>query len=164
MRAVAGRLGYCALDRTRAVLQGDEIRACWQAPARREVFEGGMFGDLADEPLEADATRAHAGLAAPGDAARVDGAHGPVADTRSWAIAVARGPRLIGPMGPSGLREATHVPARSIDARSTPVTAGESASADAELRDVTQLPAVRERDQDRRQAVADDRVLDDPEA
>ena len=30
-RAVAGGLGYCGLDRTRAPLAGDEIRACWEA-------------------------------------------------------------------------------------------------------------------------------------
>ncbi|MFP5341875.1 MAG: hypothetical protein ACLGIJ_02960 [Candidatus Limnocylindria bacterium] len=30
-RAVAGGLGYCANDRHRAPLVGDEIRACWQA-------------------------------------------------------------------------------------------------------------------------------------
>jgi hypothetical protein len=30
-RSVAGKLGYCALDRRRLPLRGDEIRACWEA-------------------------------------------------------------------------------------------------------------------------------------
>ena len=30
--AVFGGLGYCALDRGRGPLQGDEIRPCWVAP------------------------------------------------------------------------------------------------------------------------------------
>lgn len=32
-RAVAGNLGYCGLDRRRAPLSGDEIRACWEPSA-----------------------------------------------------------------------------------------------------------------------------------
>ena len=28
---MAAKLGYCALDRQRRLLQGDEIRACWEA-------------------------------------------------------------------------------------------------------------------------------------
>ena len=32
-RSVAGSLGYCGLDRRRQPLTGDEIRACWEAPA-----------------------------------------------------------------------------------------------------------------------------------
>ncbi len=31
-RGVAGQLGYCALDRRRDPLRGDEIRGCWEAP------------------------------------------------------------------------------------------------------------------------------------
>ena len=30
-RSVAGKAGYCALDRQRRLLRGDEIRACWEA-------------------------------------------------------------------------------------------------------------------------------------
>lgn len=30
-RSVAATLGYCALDRQRRLLQGDEIRSCWEA-------------------------------------------------------------------------------------------------------------------------------------
>jgi hypothetical protein len=33
---VAGSLGYCGLDRRRAPLNGDEIRACWEAAAAAE--------------------------------------------------------------------------------------------------------------------------------
>ncbi len=44
-RGVAARLGYCALDKTRAVLTGEEIRACWQAPAILEPAEG-LFESL----------------------------------------------------------------------------------------------------------------------
>jgi len=31
--AVVAKMGYCGRDRTRAALTGDEIRACWVAPA-----------------------------------------------------------------------------------------------------------------------------------
>ena len=36
-RSVAAKVGYCGLDRRRAPLQGDEIRACWEAGALAEV-------------------------------------------------------------------------------------------------------------------------------
>lgn len=32
-RGVAGKLGYCGLDRQRAALNGDEIRGCWASIA-----------------------------------------------------------------------------------------------------------------------------------
>jgi hypothetical protein len=32
-RGVAGSIGYCGLDRHRAPLRGDEIRACWEGRA-----------------------------------------------------------------------------------------------------------------------------------
>ena len=38
-------MGYCALDKTRAVLTGEEIRGCWQAPAILEPADG-LFGSL----------------------------------------------------------------------------------------------------------------------
>jgi hypothetical protein len=44
-RGVAAQMGYCALDRTRAVLSGEEIQACWQAPAILEPAEG-LFESL----------------------------------------------------------------------------------------------------------------------
>jgi hypothetical protein len=44
-RGVAGGLGYCALDKTRVALTGEEIRACWQAPAILEPVEG-LFESL----------------------------------------------------------------------------------------------------------------------
>ena len=31
-RSVVGQVGFCGLDRTRALLAGDEVRPCWQAP------------------------------------------------------------------------------------------------------------------------------------
>ena len=31
-RSVVGPVGFCGLDRTRALLAGDEVRPCWQAP------------------------------------------------------------------------------------------------------------------------------------
>jgi hypothetical protein len=31
-RSVIGAVGLCGLDRTRSLLAGDEVRACWQAP------------------------------------------------------------------------------------------------------------------------------------
>ena len=43
--SVAAQLGYCALDRARQPLQGDEIRACWEASvARPESPELGGAG------------------------------------------------------------------------------------------------------------------------
>jgi len=38
-------MGYCGLDKTHAVLSGEEIRACWQAPAILEPAEG-LFESL----------------------------------------------------------------------------------------------------------------------
>lgn len=64
---MAGRLGYCAKDRTRAVLTGDEVRDCWQAePATPEPFLG-LFGSLeppAPPPARVEAPRAAAPTAA----------------------------------------------------------------------------------------------------
>ena len=36
-RSVAAKVGYCGLDRRRAPLLGDEIRACWEAGALAET-------------------------------------------------------------------------------------------------------------------------------
>ena len=48
-RGVAARLGYCALDRGGEVLTGDEVRACWQAPAVLDP-EPGLFDSLMSSP------------------------------------------------------------------------------------------------------------------
>jgi hypothetical protein len=37
---VVARVGFCAMDRTREPLSGDEVRACWQAPAEPEAPAG----------------------------------------------------------------------------------------------------------------------------
>ena len=39
-RSVAAKVGYCGLDRRREPLEGDEIRACWEA--------GGVLADAVD--------------------------------------------------------------------------------------------------------------------
>lgn len=74
---MAGRFGYCSLDRTRATLLGDEVRACWQAPVRSETFEG-LFRELSGvtEPV---------GPAAPALSRQVDDRP---PGTRTWAIPV----------------------------------------------------------------------------
>jgi len=36
-RAVVARLGYCAKDRRRVPLRGDEIMACWERPDTEPV-------------------------------------------------------------------------------------------------------------------------------
>jgi hypothetical protein len=62
-RGVAARLGYCALDKTRAVLTGEEVRACWQAPAILEPSEG-LFESL--NTLLAPKPAASLAMAGPG--------------------------------------------------------------------------------------------------
>jgi hypothetical protein len=162
---VAGRLGYCALDRTRAVLQGDEIRACWQAPSRPEPFEG-LFRDLPsgqpvdaplmgarDEPVT-DRFQAHDRVArgATADAALVG--------TRTWIIPIV--PDRLEPSegDANGLREAPFVPARSI-ARSPAASTGRVVSDDLELGRIVEDPAVGQGDPHADQAVTDDRALGD---
>jgi len=170
VRAVAGRLGYCALDRTRAVLQGDEVRACWQASSRPEPFEG-LFRGLDPEPpaIAADASGAATGAHATTATATWAGSGGvrerdPVA-TRTWAIPVtgegtrAEGARAVGVM--AGLREATFVPARGI-ARSAP--SGPPGSVDREVLGAGERPPVGEGDPDGHQAIPGRDVLHDPEA
>ena len=42
---MAGRLGYCGMDREHLALTGEEVRACWQAPQAAEPWEG-LFSEL----------------------------------------------------------------------------------------------------------------------
>lgn len=118
-RAVAGRFGYCGLDRTRATLQGDELRACWQPPLPGEPFEG-LFLELSVAP-------GRAVVDAPPGAWQADQR---TDRTRTWAIpvhgAVAAPPSDGSPVRQNesisprlgtagqGLVEAPYVPARSI--------------------------------------------------
>jgi hypothetical protein len=160
VRAVAGRLGYCALDRTRAVLQGDEIRACWQAPSRPERFEG-LFRDVVTEP------------AVPGDEPGVTDE----TRTRTWAIPVMRTSdplRTSDTQGGAGLVDAPYVPARSVmrprpgpdDSRVGDIALdGVSGwpSADLEVRGVGEDPAVGERDPDAHEAVPGLGIPRDPD-
>jgi hypothetical protein len=144
VRAVAGRLGYCALDRTRAVLQGDEIRACWQAPADPEPYVG-LFRDLTPEPTSGDdRTREVSSAAVPSRA----GEGGP--GTRDWVIPVTGDAEAATTPAAAGLREATHVPARGF-ARPRPDLVG---SADREALGIGQHAAVRQGDTDGDQPIA----------
>ncbi len=118
-KAVAGRFGYCALDRTRAELQGDEVRACWQAPVRTESYEG-LFRELTIAPdLVATDTPVPSRQAAAGqDGSRTwaipvdDGGSGPASEASSRP-AGEHVQRTSGPATP-GLVEAPYVPARRI--------------------------------------------------
>jgi len=115
-RAVAGRFGYCGLDRSRATLQGDELRACWQPPFRDEAFEG-LFRELAPSP---DQVLVEQPAVAPSDREAAD-------QSRTWAVPVygstatpgasyghaeAAGVRA-GSSG-QGLVDAPYVPARGL--------------------------------------------------
>lgn len=156
VRAVAGRLGYCALDRTRAVLQGDEIRACWQAPVRAEPLEG-LFRDLTPGSAVGrvhDLSDAHAATRA----ARPDDAPG----TRTWVLAVAGGAAVGVTTSVAGLREATHVPARRV-ARRRPGAADAPGSLDPEGPGVGEHSVVRKGDPGGDQALTHHGVLGDPE-
>lgn len=155
VRAVAGQLAYCALDRTRAVLQGDEVRACWQEAARPESFEG-LFRDLAPDPLargsqalvvQEPGTRPLRPTDEPG--------------TRTWAVPVRADPKP--PARPTdGLREAAYVPARSME-RQPLASPGVSRSVDAELPGIAEHAAVGERDPHDDQTAIGHRLLDDPD-
>ena len=46
---MAGRLGYCGMDREHLALSGEEVRACWQAPQAAEPWEG-LFSELPRPP------------------------------------------------------------------------------------------------------------------
>jgi hypothetical protein len=47
---VAGQLGYCGLDRRRAPLRGDEIRACWEASPTTTASPVGTLGSSGPPP------------------------------------------------------------------------------------------------------------------
>jgi hypothetical protein len=108
---VAGRFGYCSLDRSRATLLGDEVRACWQPPVRDETFDG-LFRELSvvADPVTSDRPAMNRTLGV--------GTGG----TRTWAIPVhgtPGAPSSGSPAGGSngtsqGLVEAPFVPARGI--------------------------------------------------
>lgn len=107
------------MDPSRATLQGDEVRACWQSPVRDEAFEG-LFRELTVIP-----DRALVEASATATLAR-DGTGG----TRTWAMPVygsTATPSSAGsqtgqvkPADPragssgQGLVDAPHVPARGI--------------------------------------------------
>jgi hypothetical protein len=46
---VAAGLGYCALDRRRSPLDGDEVRECWEADLPDAPMDG-LFAGLAVAP------------------------------------------------------------------------------------------------------------------
>ena len=158
VKAVAGRLGYCALDRTRAVLQGDEIRACWQAPSRPEPFEGlfrdldpgGPVDDPPTAPLADAGTRRHRSADA---LARDSRGERDLVVTRTWAIPIVPDAPMPGVGGAGGLRDATPVPAR-------PMTRA-AASDDPELRGLVEDLAIAEDDPHADEAVAEVRAIDD---
>ncbi len=74
---MAGRYGYCGLDRTRATLQGDEVRACWQPPVREETFEG-LFRELSVRTTPV----------APDEPALTRPPDEPIPGTRTWALPI----------------------------------------------------------------------------
>lgn len=54
-QSVAARVGFCALDRHRRPLDGDEVRACWEDGAQPLVPDPaipGMLGLLADDAAD----------------------------------------------------------------------------------------------------------------
>ncbi len=99
-RAVAGRLGYCALDRTRAVLQGDEVRACWRAAVSHEPLEGLFRGLDGSARGTRPAGPSERPTTSPGPApVQATSATSPVSvgRGRSWVIPVLRTPVERGP-------------------------------------------------------------------
>ena len=132
------------------MLQGDEIRACWQAPSRPEPYEG-LFRDL--EPGDS------AGEMAPPSRAP-SSRDGDLVGTRTWAIPILPDRPGVTTGGASGLREATFVPARSAWDRSA-AGAPEPGSDDPELGGIGELPAVGEGDPHGHQALISDGTLDE---
>ena len=132
------------------MLQGDEIRACWQAPSRPEPYEG-LFREL--EPEDP------AGGVAPG-ARAPSSRDGDLVGTRTWAIPILPDRPVVTTGGASGLREATFVPARTAAHRSA-AGAQEPGSDDPELGGIGELPAVGEGDPDGHHSLISDRTLDE---
>ena len=63
-RAVAGRLGYCALDKHRTPLHGDEERACWVPSIVEPVVAPGSESGMAPAPTRVSAPSRQAAPAA----------------------------------------------------------------------------------------------------
>ena len=71
-RSIAGQLGYCALDRARVPLKGDEVHACWQAPLSVTAPDDqGLFAMRSRALASADRARP-SGAVVPRSAARVE--------------------------------------------------------------------------------------------
>jgi hypothetical protein len=49
-RSIAARLGYCAVDRSRSPLSGDEVRVCWVRGAAEAARAAEPAGTSAAEP------------------------------------------------------------------------------------------------------------------
>ena len=94
-RSVVGQVGFCGLDRTRALLAGDEVRPCWQAPT--DLVDSRQRPARVGSHVLADprATPTHGPCAAVGgDAGRTGGAarDTPPILAPPRAESVARGP------------------------------------------------------------------------
>jgi hypothetical protein len=71
-RSIAGRLGYCALDRSRLPLRGDEVHACWQEPITLDdPDDQGLFA-LRSRALAATDRPRTSGPVQPRSAARIE--------------------------------------------------------------------------------------------
>ena len=70
-RSIAGQIGYCALDRKRTPLQGDEVHACWQAPLAPSVDDQGLFAMRSRALAKSDRKHA-AGPVRPRSSARIE--------------------------------------------------------------------------------------------
>lgn len=144
------------------MLQGDEVRACWQAPSRPEPYEG-LFRGLDPDPASVGDVVSPSGTGADragwmGPSGSGPGERG-VPGARTWPIpVVGDGPPAT--VTSSGLREATHVPARPVRHQSA---TDASPSLDPEALGARELPTVGQGGPDGHQAGADRGVLDDPE-
>jgi hypothetical protein len=56
-RSVAGKLGYCGLDRRRQPLTGDEIRGCWEARPAGLLSDAAIPLTIAPAQAPADGKR-----------------------------------------------------------------------------------------------------------
>jgi hypothetical protein len=132
------------------VLQGDEIRACWQAPSRPEPYEG-LFRKLdSGAPRDDSARSARVDLTPDRD----------LVGTRTWAVPILPDRAPATTVGSTGLREAPFVPARDVR-RSPGAGTGGVRSDDLEGRGVTEDLAVAEDDPHGDQTIIRGRALDD---
>lgn len=146
------------------MLQGDEVRACWQAPSEREPPEG-LFREPVGDAAAIGTSGAHPRVVAseaPDRRPRVDATRGDAPGGRVWVIPIVGDVTSTSGVVSSGLREATHVPARGAT-RAMPSATDRPGSADGEVRGVLELPAIGQGDQDRDEARALHGILDDPE-